>query len=114
MSVNLDEAAAKRAPDQPEVIFKGVTFHLPPEPDGRILEVIGTVARATVDAAKDPNAMATAADAITDFCKLLLGDEWDRFAALEPSLYDLMALAEAFPELYEMEPLGESLASPKS
>jgi hypothetical protein len=113
MPVDLDALGAARREalkEAPEVIFKGESFLLPPEPDGRIIELLANVALLG-EQADDPAKMAEGANAIHVLCKSMLGDEWDRFAALQPSLMDLMALAEAFPDLYGLDS-GESPASP--
>lgn len=115
MPVNLDELAAARREatrEPPTVIFKGQTFELPPEPDGRIIDLFGKVGSLS-NIGKDPDALAEAAGIINELCTMLLGDSFDAFMALRPSLMDLMALAEAFPELYGMSE-GESQASPPS
>jgi hypothetical protein len=115
MPVDLDALGAVRREaikEPPEVIFKGEHFFLPVEPDGKLIELLAAIG-GMADITKDPTRMSAAAAAIGDLCKTLLGPEWERFSKLEPSLMDLMALAESFPELYGLDE-GELSASPPS
>lgn len=93
--LDLDALAAERAEargEPPTLQFKGETFTLP-------VELPVAVAEAWI----------TNADAFT-FGKTLLGEEWDRFYALEPSQDDVFALSGRLSVLYGVTE-GESSAS---
>lgn len=115
MPVNLDVLGAARREaikEPPIVIFHDKEFFLPLEPDGRLIDLMATIG-GMADITKDPTRMSEAATAIGELCRTLMGDEWERFSEEDPSLMDLMTLAESFPQLYGMEE-GEPSASPPS
>lgn len=95
---DLDALAAVRAEgrgEPPTITFKGETFELPPEMPIAVVE-----------------AWVADADAVT-FGQAILGDEWDRFRALNPSREDVWALGAQAQELWNVSP-GESRASDDS
>lgn len=86
-NVDLDVLAAQRAEgrgEAPTVTFKGETFALPVEMPIAVVE-----------------AWAADADAV-DFGKAILGDEWERFRALNPTRDDIWALGANVQKLWSV------------
>lgn len=99
------ERAAKREaegkPTSIEVILGGRTFTLPPEMPAEAAMLASTVAEDDI---------AAAGTATLGAMKLLLGDQYEDFMALSPSLEDLDALFTGMTEAYGLT-MGEPSAS---
>lgn len=82
--IDLDAARAARREAQgeaPTVVFGGETFVLPPELPYTALEAL----RGMADTETAPGAM-------VDLTRALLGDGYERFTALDPSMEDVTEL----------------------
>lgn len=107
-TVNLDAARAARRPEAPTVVLDGREFTLAAElPFSAILDL------RELNAASKKNNLSKQAEAIASVMRALLGDEFDAFMALAPSLEDLVAVIEGVMPAYGGD-LPESSASPNS
>lgn len=112
MKIDLDAARAARreaAGESPVIVLNGKEIALPAEIPFDAAARMGRMAKAVE--AKDNDALM---DDFGVWLKALLGPAYDEFMAAQPSVNDLMALAEGLVKAYGFEDLGESQASATS
>lgn len=112
-SINLDAARAARSEaleEAPTLLFKGVEFKLPIEIPFAIVESAATIVAAERSGEDDDERGGAAAAAIAQMARALLGEEYDKFLALGPSMSDMNLILESIGDLYAVN-LGESQAS---
>ena len=90
--IDLDAARRARKGEEHTVAFGGGEFTLPPEPPFAVAP------------------LAVEGD-IDGMIKAMLGDQYEDFMTLKPSLLDVTTLLEQAFELYGFSDMGESLAS---
>jgi hypothetical protein len=112
--IDLDAARAERAAAKnekekkaPELKFGGVVFELPPELPLDVVFDLKKLSDATK--AKDGSAIT---ESLLHAMRVLVGDRYDEFMTVRPSINDLVVIVEGIPGEYGLG-LGNVSASPK-
>jgi hypothetical protein len=107
-NVDLDKARAARAEangEAPTVTFGGEVFTLPVEMPFGIIERVGDMTKAQ----EQQDGLELAA-ILSDISRMLFGERFEEFNALQPSMVDMQVLLDSVVPLYGATP-GESAAS---